>query len=77
MQALHVLKSTGGGSKLLSNGTEEWFTKYAERQMFTKLGYTSPLSELMADEAEWFAAISAAFGQARSALGRLHGKKNV
>lgn len=46
--------------------------------MFKKLGYSSPLEELRADEAEWLIAIDSALGQARKALGRVANvKKNV
>ena len=48
--------------------------------MFRKLGFTSGMEELRADEAEWLIAVDAALGKARTALGKLEaarGKKNV
>lgn len=66
------------GHTLMRNGTEEWFAEYFRRLMFKKLGYTSDLQELRADEAEWFTAIDYALGQARKALTKVpNGKKNV
>lgn len=66
------------GHALMRNGTEEWFAEYARRLMFRKLGYSSDLQELRADEAEWFTAIDYALGQARKTMAKVsNGKKNV